>query len=272
MDALVMERLTSSPRIVDIYGHCAFTVSTEFLQFEFENQLTWDYGYIQMDKLTDDVKNDIDDKDKLMFSLEMAEAIADLHGFKDGIIIHGDIQPIQFLLTKDLHLKLNDFNRAEIMLYDQKDDMYCRFKSGEGNGNARSPEEYKDDPLNEKVDVWSFGANVYTVLTGLWVYFHIELDYPEVKKLVKAGQKPYIDDRYRKKGSLVEKALVHVLDRCFEYNADERADIFELVEFLRQTVRDNKNSKAQAFDTSKKQSPSKHPEDSLTKVPNNYKG
>jgi hypothetical protein len=29
MDALVMERLSSSPRIVNIYGHCATSVATE---------------------------------------------------------------------------------------------------------------------------------------------------------------------------------------------------------------------------------------------------
>ena len=56
----------------------------------------------------------------LMLSLEIAEADVDLHEFKDGIIIHGNIQTIQFLLIKYPHLKFDDFNKSEIMLYDQK--------------------------------------------------------------------------------------------------------------------------------------------------------
>jgi hypothetical protein len=40
MDALIMERLTASDRIVDIYGHCAVSVLTEFLPKELEGVAT----------------------------------------------------------------------------------------------------------------------------------------------------------------------------------------------------------------------------------------
>lgn len=31
----------------------------------------------------------------------------------------------------------------------------------------RAPEEYRDQPLNEKIDVWSIGCNMHSILTGL---------------------------------------------------------------------------------------------------------
>jgi len=35
----------------------------------------------------------------------------------------------------------------------------------------RAPEEYKDLPLNEKIDVWSVGSVAYLVLTGHQPFF-----------------------------------------------------------------------------------------------------
>jgi serine/threonine protein kinase len=87
-----------------------------------------------------------------------------------GIIVHDDIQLSQFLITKEGTLKLNDFNRAETMLYSDEEQVYCRYKNGAGHGNFRAPEEYVDNPLNEKIDVWSFGNIVYALLTGLWPF------------------------------------------------------------------------------------------------------
>ncbi len=87
----------------------------------------------------------------------MAEAIADLHGFKNGVIVHGDIQLCQYLFNRDGQLKLNDFNRAELMLWDTEKQEYCRFRSGLVYGNYRSPEEDEDEPLNEQIDVFSLG-------------------------------------------------------------------------------------------------------------------
>jgi hypothetical protein len=56
MDALVMERLTSSPRIADMYGHCATSVYTEFLPTESEAMIVPGEG--DGKKLND--KDDVD--------------------------------------------------------------------------------------------------------------------------------------------------------------------------------------------------------------------
>merc|ERR1740139_386379 len=39
MDALIMERLTSSPRIPDIHGHCGTSMLTEYLNREIETEM-----------------------------------------------------------------------------------------------------------------------------------------------------------------------------------------------------------------------------------------
>ncbi len=83
--------------------------------------------------------NNLTSSEKLQFALQMAQGIAALHGFPDGMIVHNDVQPAQFLIgNSDEHiLKLSDFNRAEIMLWDEEHQEYCRYRNGFGQGNVR---------------------------------------------------------------------------------------------------------------------------------------
>ena len=138
--------MTASPRIVNIYGHCGTSVLSEFLSKEVEGEMIpgsgkyYRIGGIHMgEEITP--KNKYTPMEKLMLSLQMAEALADLHGFQDGVIVHDDVMPSQFLFAADGRIKLNDFNRAEAMLYDENDETYCRYSNGPGGGDFRSPEE-----------------------------------------------------------------------------------------------------------------------------------
>jgi hypothetical protein len=122
MDAIVSERFTSSPLIVDIYGFCGLSMMSEYLSMgDLQNHATPGGDRSHPVTLNDsedvDPKNDFSATAKLTLSLEMAESIALLHSYKDGVIVHDDIQLGQFLASKEGFLKLNDFNRAEIMLW-----------------------------------------------------------------------------------------------------------------------------------------------------------
>eukprot|EP00957_Ditylum_brightwellii_P104480 7959368-Ditylum_brightwellii.AAC.1 len=86
------------------------------------------YGFIDQKDLND--KDDVDPQnkftatEKLNIALAMAESLADLHGFKDGMIIHDDVQLCQWLWDKNGKLRLGDFNRAELSLWSEKDQKY----------------------------------------------------------------------------------------------------------------------------------------------------
>lgn len=47
-----------------------------------------------------------------------------------------DVQPFQWLIAEDGSIKLNDFNRAEFMLYDEEHKQYCKYKNGVGPGDV----------------------------------------------------------------------------------------------------------------------------------------
>ena len=64
--------------------------------------------------------------------------VAALHNYEGGVIVHDDIQLCQYLWTQEdgISVKLNDFNRAEIMLWDEEGQKYCRYKNGRGHGDV----------------------------------------------------------------------------------------------------------------------------------------
>ena len=98
----------------------------------------------------------------------------------------------------------------------------------------RSPEEYHDEYLTEKVDVFSLGNNMYGLLTGLMVFYEIE-SYEEIQDRVGDGEKAYIDPRYKER-SLAEAKLIEIIDQCHEYYPEDRPSIFEVADMLWQAL------------------------------------
>ena len=72
------------------------------------------------------------------FGHPLASIVAALHNYPGGVIVHDDIQLCQYLWTEDngINVKLNDFNRAEFMLFDEMNQDYCKFRNGEGHGDV----------------------------------------------------------------------------------------------------------------------------------------
>jgi len=61
---------------------------------------------------------------------------------------------------------------------------------------------------------------------------------PFQEKLID-GELPYVDERYRTR-SYGEGRLVEIMERCWVYEPEKRATIFEVVEFLRETLAEHK--------------------------------
>jgi hypothetical protein len=236
-EANVMERLSSNPSIVDIYGHCGGSVAAEAISYEVERYVVPGSGYVNpglgADQPADlSPQSDFTPSEKFRMALAMAESIAALHGYHDGVIVHDDIQLRQWLQTKDGILKLGDFNRAYVLDWNDSTQAYCSYNNGQAFGNNRSPEEYQAGELDEAIDVYSFGNCLYSLLTGLWVFYENEDD-AIVQEKVLTGKRPMIDIRYRNR-SLEEKILVEVIEGCWQPDPKKRLDIFQVVRRLRE--------------------------------------
>jgi hypothetical protein len=126
LDAVVMERLTSSPRIINIYCHCGTSMAVQFMPDSVEQSVVppgeWEGE-------PNESRNHISFPDKLGMALEMAESIADLHGFSGGVIVHRYIQLRQWLRQlPDGNLMLDDLNLAQVLSWNYNERKYCKFE------------------------------------------------------------------------------------------------------------------------------------------------
>lgn len=101
----------------------------------------------------------------------------------------------------------------------------------------RAPEEYLDNPLNEKIDVFSVGMNIFGMLTGLCPHHQLSRT-KYVRSEIKKGNMPHVDPRIIKR-SYAEAKLAEVAMKCFTFDPDERPDIFEVVTMLREAYDHN---------------------------------
>jgi len=239
---MVMELLTSSPRIADIYSFCALSSLIEYVPTMLEDYVMPTEGYEPKERDTDDdrtpVNEYINPLEKLQMALEMAKGLATMHGHSGGVIANVDVQIGQFCRGKDGLIKILDFNRAEVLLWDAKEERYCTFLNGvPPDGSLRAPEEIIDAPLTEKIDVYALGNLIYSVLTGLLVNRNFETE--KAHRRITHGKTENIDVDYFDSRSPAEMALVKVIQWCWTFDANERPSIFQIVEFLEDEVRKN---------------------------------
>ena len=141
MDAIVNEKLNGNPEIVHSYSFCGNSIIGEAMAFGDLHKLAVPAGIgRQLPNIDNEkdlvVRNTLSGTQKLEWSLQMAESLLLLHSFPSGVIVHDDIQLSQFLLSESGKLKLNDFNRAEIMLWNERDQEYCKYRNYPGWGDV----------------------------------------------------------------------------------------------------------------------------------------
>lgn len=239
-EAIIMERLTASERIVDIYGHCGTSIFAENMEEDVTPAIVPGDGYMRQKDLNRLEKTDVHPMnnltamEKLDMALVMAESLADIHGYKGGVISHGDTHPDQWLRSRNGKVKLNDFNNAEIFDFNEAENRYCKIFRCFG-GTFRSPEEFRCIRANEAMDTYSMGNNIYSLLTGLWPFYNFsEDDEAKVQGLmIDQKLRPLVDPRYRSR-SLIESELVAIMEECWEWEPDRRISIFEVVRRLRE--------------------------------------
>jgi hypothetical protein len=83
---------------------------------------------------------------------------------------------------------------------------------------------------------------MYSLLTGLWVFFD-EPNTSQIQKRIKNGETAYIDPRF-KDLSFEEAKLVEAIEWCHQYHPDDRPTAFLLVSFLREAVEESKRRSA----------------------------
>ena len=222
-DAVAYDQLTKSPYIADIYGYCAHSATFEF---GVEGDLFQVFD------------SNPSKKQLLEVAFRVAQSVSDAHNIIDGkpSIAHTDLKPNQWI---SLHGKfmLNDFNRARLMSWDSKEKEPCAFQVGKNSGIWRSPEEYRYDEENEKVDVWTLGNVLYFLLMREPPW--LDVLPKQVHEQVMQGARPKINsDAILTSDNPFDVAMRNAMDACFIFDARDRPGAQTVADILQKAIED----------------------------------
>mmetsp|Transcript_42420 Transcript_42420/g.47915 ORF Transcript_42420/g.47915 Transcript_42420/m.47915 type:complete len:567 (-) Transcript_42420:88-1788(-) len=227
-DAVAMERLTSSAFVMDIYAACGNSGVFEYADGGSLSDSIW---YNKHPKKNQDTWSP---KERVVVAYQAVSGVADLHNFaKEGVpsIAHTDITAQQFVYVEEAGLyKLNDFNRARFLPVNKKTNEICTYEVGNNPGSFRSPEEYQYVPQTEKVDVYSFGNVLYSVLTGGYPFEKEKSK--KAQKRIQAGERPEIPISIRNSTNPFDQTMLKAIDMCWIQDPKKRASARQIQEFI----------------------------------------
>ncbi|KAL7578247.1 hypothetical protein ACA910_012667 [Epithemia clementina (nom. ined.)] len=251
-DALVMERLTFSPNIVDIFGYCGNAVISELLSTSLEDVIDGDEDnndYYDAEKSSKDIEQASQERannpkylagvtrdteeGRLHLFLQVIQGLYSIHfTFPTGPIVHADITSAQFLVNSLGIVKMNDFNRCRFMAHKASNSSeLCPFIIPTAPGKARSPEEYAEEKLTQQLDVYSTANILYRILTGHEPWSGLTVT--ELKRTVKAGGQPKIPSYFRRPNS-TDELLAQIVERAYAVDPKVRPTAERLLQDLQQ--------------------------------------
>ena len=132
-DAVVMDELTYSKHIMDIYGFCGSAGVFEFA------------GGGDLDSALWPDEDDVvpwTPQERLIVGYQVVQAIAAVHNHpKEGVpaIAHTDVALGQYVYVESVGgFKLQDFNRARFIAWNNKTNEACTYEVGNNPGNVRA--------------------------------------------------------------------------------------------------------------------------------------
>lgn len=233
VDAIAMERLTSSRNIIDIYAFCGTSLVTEYAGKDLTaliRQLT--------------------STERLKMAIQVAEGLADVHSITPDrpSLVHNDINLANLVLTEDNRAVLNDFNIAVLLMKHNETNCTCPFVSRFPNPQWRSPEEQvasEDEALlnpprvTEKVDIYALGNVFYrlAVNSSPWKQPNkqkLSLDQKEVIARLKRinGVLPPIPRCIEDYPDPAVQVLLEAMRQAYRYKPEERPSAQAIVTFL----------------------------------------
>ena len=250
-DAMAMERLTQSPYVMDIYGYCGQSALNEFAS----------HG-----TLRSMFKYRVHKHRRLKWAYAVAKGVSDLHSIdyadfsppSDGsgvslksgnaTMVHYDLKASNIVIVDGKYLKLNDFNIAQFLSWDPKKKATCGFKGTVKEPWWRSPEEMQkhiedgsdDITLTEKVDVYSIGNILWSLLTNTspWVKDDEAID--EIRQRVARGEMTNLPSKIANSTDPTTVAIKNAMFKCLRFNPEERASAGEVAHDLKMALKEVK--------------------------------
>ena len=256
VDAVAMERLSSSPFVVNAYGFCGQSVLTEWAPAGGRDA-------IKSSKLSS--------RQRLVLAYQLAVGLHHIHSidYRHGLnatLAHNDINVANIVsigmppkerrdgaattnTTTTTHskggglvLKYNDFNIATPLRWNASSDRPCGYPVVFENHLWRSPEEIQNTSyISEKTDVYALGNLLFQVLTKhqpwTWLEPDGKLPHDEVARRKQEGILPFVPDKVRESSKIPVQALYWATLACYRVDPHHRPTAYRIANGLLQALR-----------------------------------
>ncbi|PSS11436.1 Serine/threonine-protein kinase [Actinidia chinensis var. chinensis] len=157
----------------------------------------------------------LDIRRRMMMALDVARGMNYLH-HRNPPIVHRDLKTSNLLVDKNWSVKVGDFGLSRL-----KNATFLTAKSGRGTPQWMAPEVLRNEPSNEKSDIFSFGVILWELMTGSIPWKHLN-------SLQVVGVVGFMDRRLDLPENLDPRASSIIHD-CWQSNPQNRPSSQDLI-------------------------------------------
>lgn len=208
IDAMIAERLTSSPRVLNIYGHCGVTTLNQ--------EGTIKRNWARVHKTA---------KQKWSLAVQLARAVEDVHSIDGGdnvTAVWQNLKPDNVLFVGN-KLVITDFDESALPRWNAQEQKPCKFHLSNTKLRAFQPLEPGAESGHE-MDIYSLGVMLLAILT-------------ETSPRIPAGGALPVFAKRRVPRDIVSKRIQSIAMECMALNPIERPTAQRVVHNLEKAIR-----------------------------------
>ncbi|KAL8106722.1 hypothetical protein AgCh_023470 [Apium graveolens] len=160
----------------------------------------------------------LDIKRRLRMALDVARGMNYLH-HRNPPIVHRDLKTSNLLVDKNWNVKVGDFGLSKL-----KHATFLTAKSGRGTPQWMAPEVLRNEPSNEKSDVFSFGVILWELMTQA-------IPWSDLNPLQVVGVVGFMDRRLDIPDAL-DPRISSLIEDCWQSNPGNRPSFKDIIKIM----------------------------------------
>ncbi|XP_048571123.1 RGS domain-containing serine/threonine-protein kinase A-like isoform X1 [Triticum urartu] len=162
----------------------------------------------------------LDPRRRVHMAIDIARGMNYLHS-SSPTVVHRDLKSSNLLVDKNWTVKVADFGLSRLKI-----ETFLTTKTGKGTPQWMAPEVLRNEPSNEKSDVYSYGVVLWELVTQ-------KIPWDTLNTMQVIGAVGFMDHRLEIPGD-IDPQWASMIESCWDSDPQRRPSFQELLERLRE--------------------------------------